>query len=107
MVFGSPRQMFSVDMDCAKCGTHITELPFQPSQDKPVYCSECNKAMRSERNDRFGNNRRGGFNRGPRQMYSVNVNCASCGTKITELPFMPSSDKPIYCRECMRSKRDS
>ncbi|PIQ93032.1 MAG: hypothetical protein COV69_00180 [Parcubacteria group bacterium CG11_big_fil_rev_8_21_14_0_20_39_14] len=31
--------------------------------------------------------------------------CAECGTKITELPFEPSPDRPIYCRECWMKKR--
>jgi CxxC-x17-CxxC domain-containing protein len=32
------RQMFSVV--CDDCGNE-TEVPFQPSQDRPVYCKEC------------------------------------------------------------------
>ncbi|KKQ27421.1 MAG: hypothetical protein US42_C0009G0011 [Candidatus Magasanikbacteria bacterium GW2011_GWC2_37_14] len=103
MAFTNDRQMFDVDLSCAKCGTHISQLPFQPSGDRPVYCSECNRAFRSESR---GNDR--GFNRGsqaPRQMFAVNLSCADCGTKITELPFQPSGDKPVYCRACLQAKR--
>ena len=32
-----------------------------------------------------------------RQLYSVK--CSSCG-KQTEVPFKPSGDRPVYCREC-------
>ncbi|MCX6004162.1 MAG: zinc-ribbon domain containing protein [Chloroflexi bacterium] len=32
------RQMFATV--CAKCGKD-TEVPFEPRQDKPVYCSDC------------------------------------------------------------------
>lgn len=99
MAFGTDRQMFSVDMTCAKCGKHISELPFQPSGDRPVYCSECNRAFRqnrtTDRNDR-----------GPRRMFNVNLNCASCGSAITELPFQPTGDKPVYCRDCMQARRN-
>jgi CxxC-x17-CxxC domain-containing protein len=103
MSFGSDRQMFDVDLTCAKCGTHISQLPFQPSGDRPVYCSDCNRAFRQNRGDR------GGMGRGPRaprQMYQVNLTCAQCGTQITELPFQPSGDKPVYCRNCMQSRRN-
>ncbi len=33
-----PRQMYPAV--CAQCGT-ATQLPFQPSGDRPVYCSKC------------------------------------------------------------------
>ncbi len=40
-----------------------------------------------------------------RKMYQGNWECADCGTKITELPFEPSADRPIYCRECHGKRR--
>ncbi len=106
MAFGTDRQMYDVDLTCAKCGAHISQLPFQPSGDRPVYCSDCNRAFRQSRMGGQG----GGFSRGPRaprQMYSVNLTCASCGTAITELPFQPSGDKPVYCRSCLQARRNS
>lgn len=39
----APRQMFSTV--CARCGKDC-EVPFQPRQGKPVYCSECFNAMK-------------------------------------------------------------
>ena len=104
MAFGQDRQMFDVDLTCAKCGAHISQLPFQPSGDRPVYCSDCNRAFRQSRP---GGNDRGGFrSNGPRQMYSVNLSCASCGTAITQLPFQPTGDKPVYCRTCLQARRN-
>lgn len=100
---GATRQMYNVDLTCAKCGNHISQLPFEPKGDRPVYCFECNKAFRQTR----GNDDRGRGPRAPRQMYSVNVSCAECGTQITELPFQPSGDKPVYCRNCMMARRNS
>lgn len=104
MAFGD-RQMYDVDMTCAKCGSHISQLPFQPSGDRPVYCSDCNRAFRATRGDRggFGGGSRGP--RAPRQMFSVNLTCADCGQGITELPFQPTGDKPVYCKDCIRNHR--
>ncbi len=46
MAYDNDRQMFDVDLECAKCNTKITQLPFQPSGDRPVYCADCNRAHR-------------------------------------------------------------
>ena len=35
---GEPRQMF--DAVCAECGAPC-KVPFEPSGDRPVYCSDC------------------------------------------------------------------
>ncbi|HUS60026.1 MAG TPA: CxxC-x17-CxxC domain-containing protein [Nevskiaceae bacterium] len=37
-----------------------------------------------------------------RQLY--NVTCADCG-KQTQVPFKPSGDRPVYCRDCYLQKR--
>ena len=44
--YGAPRQMFPVT--CAECGKD-TEVPFEPRGDKPVYCSDCYRKVRSSR----------------------------------------------------------
>lgn len=43
--------------------------------------------------------RNSGFrgNSGPREMHKAV--CADCGTDC-EVPFKPSEDRPVYCREC-------
>jgi len=46
----------------------------------------------------------GGYSSGPRQLFPAV--CSSCG-KDTEVPFQPSSDKPVYCRECFQERRAS
>jgi len=97
MSFGDDRQMFDVDLDFAKCSAKITQLPFQPSGDRPVYCNECNKAHREQRRN----------NRPQRQMYDVNVQCGGCDTTITQLPFEPKGDSPVYCRDCFKKNRDN
>src|SRR3989339_384424 len=99
------RQMFDVDLNCAECNTAITQLPFEPSGDKPVYCTNCLRARRQQRDSRGGGNRFQSNNRGPRQMFEVNEKCAECGATITQLPFQPSGDKPLYCFDCVKARR--
>ena len=42
--YGAPRQMFPAT--CAECGKS-TEVPFEPRGDRPVYCSDCYRKVRS------------------------------------------------------------
>ena len=44
--YGSSRQMYPAV--CADCGKE-TEVPFQPRQDRPVYCSDCFRKVRASR----------------------------------------------------------
>ena len=53
------REMFSVT--CSSCG-HEAQVPFQPSADKPVYCSSCFEKRRGT-GDRGGNRYGGGGGR--------------------------------------------
>jgi len=46
-------------------------------------------------------------NFGPRKMFQGNWSCSECGAAITELPFEPSGDRPLFCRDCHRSKQPS
>jgi CxxC-x17-CxxC domain-containing protein len=41
----APREMFKGV--CAKCGKEAT-VPFQPTSDRPVYCSECYASMKQK-----------------------------------------------------------
>ncbi len=44
--YGARRQMFPAT--CADCGKD-TEVPFEPRGDKPVYCSDCYRKIRSNK----------------------------------------------------------
>ncbi len=46
---------------------------------------------------------KGGF--GDRKMYQGQWTCSECGAEITELPFQPDGDRPIFCRDCHRKRR--
>jgi CxxC-x17-CxxC domain-containing protein len=99
------RQMHSAT--CADCGKRC-EVPFRPTGDKPVYCSNCfnqgDSPSRggggfSKKGGGFnkGGNRGGGFDRGDREMHKAT--CDDCGRRC-EVPFRPSGDKPIFCSDC-------
>ena len=61
----------------------------------PKRCPACRSARRSERDG--GSSYGGNYRSGPREMFPVT--CAQCG-KQTEVPFQPTSDRPVYCRDC-------
>jgi len=46
--------------------------------------------------------RKGGFNRGPREMHKAT--CSEC-KKECEVPFKPSGDRPVYCKECFQKRK--
>lgn len=48
---GGERQMYPAV--CAQCGKQ-TEVPFQPSGDRPVYCSDCFQAQRQSSRGGYG-----------------------------------------------------
>lgn len=77
---------------CAECGKEF-KIPFQPKEDRPVYCLECFRKIRHQRSGGFSN---------PRQMFSAV--CSECG-KVCQVPFRPKKDRLIYCRECYAVKK--
>lgn len=109
---GAGRQMFDVSslgIQCASCGTKINELPFEPKSDRPVYCRDCNRSRNADKPQRNNFRQNQNFG-GPRQTFDVSslgLKCANCQTGITELPFEPKTDQPVYCRECNRERRQN
>jgi len=50
------RRMYDVshlNLTCADCGAEIKELPFEPKDDRPVYCRECARKRRPQNNRIF------------------------------------------------------
>jgi CxxC-x17-CxxC domain-containing protein len=68
---------------CATCGREC-EVPFKPTGDKPVFCSNC-----------FGKKEDSG--RRDKQMFRAT--CSKCH-KPCEVPFRPSGSKPVLCDNC-------
>ena len=79
-------------LNCEECGKDFTftageqefyeEKGFTP----PKRCPDCRAAKKAA----------------GRQF--TKVTCAGCG-KETEVPFVPSGDRPVYCRECFEAQR--
>ena len=78
-------------------------------QNEPVRCSSCrlNRKTTTTRNEpEEGYVRYGVFasfgGRTPRQMHPAT--CAECGM-MTEVPFQPRGDRPVYCSACYSKMR--
>ena len=94
------------DAVCADCGKDC-KVPFKPTQGKPVRCQDCFRKNKPQRS--FGGGNRGGGNRGfnrdrgPREMHKAT--CADCKQEC-EVPFKPSGDKPVRCKDCFAKFRE-
>ncbi|MCK5772616.1 MAG: hypothetical protein KAH57_02405 [Thermoplasmata archaeon] len=44
----------------------------------------------------------GGYDRAPREMHDAI--CAECKQE-TQVPFKPSGDRPVYCKDCYQKRR--
>ena len=91
------------DAICSDCGSDC-QVPFRPTGDKPVLCSNCFRG--SDSNDRRpskfgGRNERRDRSARPRheerQMHDAV--CDTCH-KDCQVPFRPTGDKPIFCDNC-------
>jgi len=101
------------DAVCDECGKRC-EVPFKPSNDKPIYCSECYSERggkegsgRSERRDSGrdrGGRDRGGRDRGGdrgRDRVMHDAICDKCGKKF-QLPFRPTGERDVFCEDCYK-----
>ncbi|AFM41908.1 hypothetical protein Desaci_2999 [Desulfosporosinus acidiphilus SJ4] len=93
-------------LTCKECGRDFeftaSEQEFYAEKgftNEPGRCPEC-RAARKAQTRKNGN----GFSRQPREMFSAI--CATCG-KETTVPFQPSGDKPVYCRDCYQQRSRS
>jgi len=67
----------------------------------PKRCTSCRAARRNGGGG--GGYGGGGYGGGQREMHPAV--CAQCN-KDTEVPFLPTGDRPVYCSDCF-SKRPS
>jgi CxxC-x17-CxxC domain-containing protein len=104
-------------LQCRDCGNSFTftegEQDFYSTKgySDPQRCPDCRAAKKASRGgDSYGGGSSygsgGGYGgsssgygreRAPRQM--TQVTCSSCGRQ-TEVPFVPSGDRPVYCSDC-------
>ena len=101
---------------CADCGQHFvftsSEQQFYSDRQfsDPRRCASCRasrKAARPAGVGAGGGYGGGGYGGGaresrPREMFTVT--CSSCG-RDAQVPFRPTSGKPVYCSDCFRSQR--
>ena len=77
-------------LKCEECGANFTftageqEFYTEKGFTPPKRCQDCRQAKKQAR--------------------FTKVTCAECG-KETEVPFAPSGDRPVYCRDCFEARR--
>ena len=88
---------------CRDCGVEFvfsaSEQEFFSSKgftNEPGRCPSCRAARKQ--------NTRGGRDARPQREMHPAV-CASCGVD-TQVPFRPSNDRPVYCRDCFNQNND-
>ena len=102
-----PREMHKAV--CSDCGAEC-EVPFKPTEGKPVRCQDCFRKSRPPRSSsgggRFGGRssfgQRRSFNDRPREMHKAV--CQECKQEC-EVPFKPTEGKPVFCQSCFRNKK--
>ncbi|MFL5710358.1 MAG: zinc-ribbon domain containing protein [Chloroflexota bacterium] len=119
------------NLTCADCGQEFvftaSEQDFyaQRGFTEPRRCASCRASRKAARNaESGGDSSYGGYgagggysaggssyggsggygsrDRGPREMFTAT--CSNCG-RDAEVPFRPTSGKPVYCSDCFRSMR--
>lgn len=89
-------------LTCRECGAEFvftaSEQEFFAEKgftNEPGRCPECRARRRLERS--------GDTSRPRREMFDAI--CAECGAK-TQVPFRPTADRPVYCRDCFSRLRN-
>ena len=84
---------------CRDCGEDFTftagEQEFYEEkgfQNEPARCKDCRVARKSS------------LNGGRRERVMHAAVCAECGAE-TEVPFKPTNDRPVYCKDCFDARR--
>jgi len=122
------------NLTCADCGQEFvftaSEQDFyaQRGFTEPRRCASCRASRKAARGDSGGGGgggygsygagggySAGGYSggggggggygsrdRGPREMFAAT--CSNCGREA-QVPFRPTSGKPVYCSDCFRSMR--
>ena len=106
-------------LTCSDCSQEFTfsssEQDFyaQRGFTEPRRCGSCRASRKAARGDSggYGGGSGGGSSygggyesrdRGPREMFAAT--CSSCGREA-QVPFRPTSGKPVYCTDCFASRR--
>jgi CxxC-x17-CxxC domain-containing protein len=76
----------------------------KPRRNKPSGGPRRDSRRGSSKN-RFGDRSRGSRD-GPSRKEFTRVECSACGTDC-EVPFRPTSNKPVYCDKCFNKDKTS
>lgn len=89
-------------LTCRDCGQEFVftagEQEFYASkgfENDPSRCPECRSARSQARAGH-------GYGRDSRTREMFTATCARCGN-VAEVPFRPSNDRPVYCKECFQN----
>ena len=95
-------------LSCRDCGAEFlfseSEQAFYQEKgfaNEPQRCPDCRAARKNQQRGGGGGGSRGGYGNADRQMYPAV--CAQCGRETT-VPFRPSTDKPVYCKDCFQPR---
>jgi CxxC-x17-CxxC domain-containing protein len=90
---------------CRDCGEEFVftsgEQEFYASKgfdNEPTRCKPCRGRRKGGRSEQGGS-----YDARPRRELFTVV-CDDCGQE-TQVPFQPSQDRPVYCRECFGRRR--
>ncbi len=71
-------------------------------ENEPQRCPACRAAKKAQSRGAGGGRSGGGsYGRTEREMFPAV--CSECGRE-TMVPFRPTGDKPVYCRDCFQSR---
>ncbi len=95
------------NLTCVECQTTFVfsaddqSFHAQKGYTDPKRCTSCRAARRNGGGGGGYGGGGGGYGGGQREMHPAV--CAECN-KDTEVPFLPTGDRPVYCSDCF-SKR--
>jgi CxxC-x17-CxxC domain-containing protein len=71
----------------------------------PIRCKNCRESRKGQRGSRPGASESGPRHRsGDRDREMHTAVCSECGAE-TQVPFLPSSGRPVFCRDCFQSHK--
>ena|SRR5579872_897818 len=101
-------------LNCVDCNAPFTftrgEQEFFATKgfsNKPNRCPDCRasrKAQRGSGGGYSGSGSSGGGGRQREQREMFTATCSQCHG-VAEVPFQPSNDKPVYCRDCFSTRQ--
>jgi CxxC-x17-CxxC domain-containing protein len=96
---------------CSECGEEflftVGEQAFYREHGlshAPTRCRQCREKRKSNREGRRGHRSNRGGSAAARSTELHDARCSECGAE-TQVPFVPSSGRAIYCRTCYQSHR--